>query len=177
MTAGNLWKKYIGSTDEPLCPEGIAFLQGLSYPVTDRVYVTQRLRTRQTAELLFPGAEQVIVPGLEEMNFGIFEGKSYEELKETPEYQVWLNTNGEGSIPQGECKKDFCDRCENAFKTLMKQETAQRVVFVVHGGTIMALLWRLGLPRRDYYHWQVKNGQGFALDWDGSHLIYKEKTP
>ncbi len=76
MTAGNLWKRYIGSTDEPLCPEGIAFLQGLSYPVTDRVYVTRRLRTRQTAELLFPGAEQVIVPGLEEMNFGIFEGKS-----------------------------------------------------------------------------------------------------
>lgn len=35
------------------------------------------------------------------------------------------------------------------------------LVLVVHGGTIMAILDRYSDPHRDYYDWQVANGQGF----------------
>lgn len=44
MTAGNLKKRYIGRTDESLCPEGIvlleSYIQKNIYPEVQRVYVS-----------------------------------------------------------------------------------------------------------------------------------------
>ena len=37
-------------------------------------------RARQTARILFPEAEQIVVPGLREMDFGTFEGRNYVEM-------------------------------------------------------------------------------------------------
>lgn len=174
MTAGNLKRQYIGSTDQPLCPEGVEALRLLHYPRRDKVFVTGLQRTAQTAKILFSQARQVVVPGLEEMNFGIFEGKTYEELKELPEYRRWLDSGGEASIPGGESKREFCARCVSAFRERMAVEREERLTFVVHGGTIMALMEALGLPKRSYYDWQIKNGCSLTLQWDGAALIYKK---
>ena len=38
-TAGNLKGRYIGTTDEPLCEEGIRLLEGKTYPAAELVYV------------------------------------------------------------------------------------------------------------------------------------------
>ena len=35
---------------------------------------------------------------------------------------------------------------------------------VVHGGTIMAVLDRFSEPHRDYYDWQIRNGEGFQAE-------------
>ena len=71
LTQGNLEGKYIGSTDLPLCPQGMAQLEGLlqegEYPPVDRVYTSPLLRARQTAELLFPDRMLVEEPGLREL--------------------------------------------------------------------------------------------------------------
>lgn len=57
MTAGNLKKRYIGRTDEPLCPEGIALLESYIqrnvYPEVERIYVSPMKRCVETAELIF----------------------------------------------------------------------------------------------------------------------------
>ena len=37
-------------------------------------------------------------------------------------------------------------------------------VFVVHGGTIMAVLDRFSEPHRDYYDWQIGNAEGFLAE-------------
>ena len=83
MTKGNLEKRYIGSrTDEPLCREGIALLEGFSYPAgeqVERVIVSPMRRCVQTAQILFPGKELVLEPGLMECDFGAFENKNYKE--------------------------------------------------------------------------------------------------
>ena len=39
-TAGNLERRYIGSTDEPLCPEGRQEISGLRAPEADRVFAS-----------------------------------------------------------------------------------------------------------------------------------------
>ena len=89
-TEGNLHHRYIGRTDEPLCEEGIAQVetlrkQGLSI---NRLFVSPMLRTRQTAELLFPQMPYTVVDGLAETDFGRFEGKSADELSGDPAYQA-----------------------------------------------------------------------------------------
>ena len=40
QTRGNLERRYIGSTDEPLCPQGREALAGAWAPEADRVYVS-----------------------------------------------------------------------------------------------------------------------------------------
>ena len=47
--------------------------------------------------------------------------------------------------------------------------------FVVHGGTIMAILERFAQPHQGYYHWQVTNGHGFITEFDGEKITVTEK--
>lgn len=161
MTAGNLARRYIGVTDEPLCPQGRAALADRRFPPADKVYISPMRRCWETAEILFPGAALIPVPELREMDFGVFEGKTYEELKDTPDYQAWLDSGGEAPIPGGESRADFCARCRAGFARILAADPSERLVFVVHGGTIMAVMEAFARPARPYYDWQVKNGHGF----------------
>ena len=36
--------------------------------------------------------------------------------------------------------------------------------FVVHGGTIMAILEEYALPRRDYFDWQIPNAYSLTAE-------------
>ena len=65
-TNGNLQHRYIGRTDEPLCPHGQALAAALAGVEADRIIVSPMLRTRQTAELMFPGRAYEIVDRLRE---------------------------------------------------------------------------------------------------------------
>lgn len=165
-TPGNALHKYIGATDEPLSPEGRAALAGLRYPAADLVYISPMLRCRQTAELLFPDATFAVVEDLREMDFGVFEGRSFREMEQDADYSAWLASNCEAPIPGGETKAGFTDRCCAAFLTVLERDPSPRLTFLVHGGSIMAVLSRYGRPRRDYYDWAVDNGRGFLLEWD-----------
>ena len=59
------------------------------------------------------------------------------------------------------------DRCLKGFAHQLKQaeqDGCRCVLFVVHGGSIMAILERYALPQRPFYDFQVENGQGWQLD-------------
>ena len=171
-TTGNQKRLYIGRTDEPLCEEGIAQLrqnrqQGLyNFPV-DRLICSPMQRCLQTAALICPGQQPICDERLRETDFGIFEGKSYEQLKTLPAYQEWLASGGEAVIEQGESRAQMTDRCLKGFAHQLKlaeQDGCRCVLFVVHGGSIMAILERYALPQRPFYDFQVENGQGWQLD-------------
>ena len=141
QTRGNLERRYTGSTDEPLCPQGKAELEGVRPPEAEYVYVSPMIRCRETAEILYPGMEQMAVPGFRETGFGIFEGHTYEELKETHAYRAWLDTAGAVPPPGGESKAAVRQRVTEAFLALAAGHGPEdRVALVVHGGTIMTLL-------------------------------------
>lgn len=171
-TLGNLGKKYIGAkTDEPLCKKGRMELtkwknQGY-YPTVDRIYSSPMKRCIQTAKLLYPSQPLVIVSGLKECDFGRFEGKSYEELKENSDYQAWLNSNGTLPFPGGEEQEKFRSRsCEAFLHILADLSGEQKCAIICHGGTIMAILEKFSLPHQSFYHWQVKNGLGYHLEFN-----------
>lgn len=178
-TKGNRERRYVGSTDEGLLPraeEALAGRREALWAETGRreaeyrLFVSPLLRCRQTAGLLFPGAGQRVVPELRECDFGAFEYKNFAELDGSPDYQKFLDTFGESGFPGGETLRDFASRCAAAFREAVR-ETAREdggapdgrtLVFVVHGGTIMAILDAFSEPHQDYYSWQAKNGEGFA---------------
>ena len=91
-TVANEKHLYCGSTDLPLSEQGRRELAGkkLSAPENCRYYSSGMRRADETLELLFSGVEYEREPGFREVDFGVFEMKSYEMLKEDPAYQAWL---------------------------------------------------------------------------------------
>lgn len=200
QTKGNLEKRYIGRTDEPLLESARDSLRESPYREfhPEIVYVSPMLRCRETAEILFfvpetddiagmQGADcssdgnarnglgenmlhmhssrrMICHDGLREMDFGIFENKNYEELKDEPAYQEWLDSGGKFAFPGGENGNAFRVRCRKAFEECLedaKEAGFRRIAFVVHGGTIMSIMEEYGTPKGDFYRWQVKNGKGY----------------
>ena len=120
-TAGNAKKQYIGVTDQPLTKQGIRELKEKKargcYSKAQKalelgagLFVSPMLRCRETAELIFPGTPYTLIPELREMDFGEFEGKSYMDLSQNPEYQKWIDSNGELPFPGGESRETFKNR-------------------------------------------------------------------
>ena len=166
QTAGNVLKRYIGRTDEPLSAEGIEAARAVgAVNKVARVYVSPLLRARQTAAIAFPCAQQVVVNELREMDFGDFDNFNYQELSGNPDYQAWVDANCETPCPNGESKDGFARRTANALRALMKDAFDQGVkelVIVAHGGTVMAAMDAFTCGKGSYYSWHVGNCEGYS---------------
>ncbi len=179
-TAGNLEKRYIGSTDEPLCDVGVAQVKALRKHnfQADFLYVSPMLRTRQTAELLFPKMDYTFVNDFRETDFGLFEGKTAAELSDSSKYQAWVESMCLDPIPQGESVTDFKARCCSAFEKIMKSIPDNScAAFVVHGGVIMSILEAYTEPKIDFYDYHIGNGEYIGSTYDQlSGFIRKKKS-
>ena len=177
QTAGNALGRYIGATDEPLSEEGLLKARAVTPDLSiETVYVTPLLRTVQTASILFPQAERVIVPGLREMDFGAFENRSWKDMENDVSYRAWVDSGCLLPCPGGESMESFSRRVGAAFTKLLREhETEETLTLVVHGGTIMAVMYLFAAEKRAYYEWQVKNLEGFSVTAvprpDGSFLL------
>ena len=146
QTEYNAQKRYQGQRDIPLSAAGIAQLRQADF-APEVVYVTPLQRTAQTARVFFPGAKLIPVDGLKEMNFGRFEGQTFVQVEQDPEYLAWVQENEHAAHPDGERRSDFCNRVCKTLANLIDKALAEgqeRLVIVAHGGTQMAALERFG---------------------------------
>ena len=177
-TAGNLERRYIGRTDEPLCPEGVKQIEALREKqlAAQYIFVSPMRRAGETAEVLFPHQPHIVIDGLRETDFGMFEGKTAAELSDDAAYQAWVDGWCRGPIPDGESKEKVAERAAAAFLRAVDTVTEKScAAFVTHGGVIMALLERFGVGNADFYDYHVKNGGYFRCLWDGKTLSILEK--
>ena len=178
MTKGNKEKRYIGTTDESLCLEGIQLLEERKgmYPEVTYVYVSPMKRCVQTAEIIYP---EMMKAGayscnekLRECDFGLFENHNYIELSGCPEYQAWIDSDGRLPFPEGEDRECFIKRTMEGFRQMTEQawqENCGQIAAVVHGGSIMAIL--SCLMQDDYFAYQVPNLAGYAFQYEGAGKI------
>ena len=114
QTPGNEKRQYIGRTDEELSARAVAAFRqkvpqdahqkvpqndpqaGRMYPPVQYVVASPMRRCIGTARLIYPGQEVITEPLLRECDFGAYEGKTYEELKDEPAYIRWLASGGMG---------------------------------------------------------------------------------
>ncbi len=160
-TQANEEHRYCGSTDLPLSDLGREELASLSYPHWEARYLTSGMaRANETMEMLFPGVSYEADPRFREVDFGIFEGKTYEELKDTPAYQIWLTGDNEANVPpKGESGEQMRLRVLAALSDI-REDT----VLVCHGGVIAAIMAKLFPDEgKSRYQWQPKNGRGYAV--------------
>ncbi len=172
-------QQYQGSLDTSLSENGRKALRKAA-DLPEKVFVTPLKRTQETAEILFPGARQIIIPGLAEMCFGDFEGRSWKDMEQDAAYRNWVDGNCEGRCPGGEDRASFSIRVCRAFEDLLNQalkDGEPQLVIVAHGGTQMAVLERWGDRQRAYYEWQTACGNGWLLHtdcWPDSLQVIRE---
>lgn len=197
-TAGNLEKRYVGSrTDERLTdeektrfkkaeiwaerPEGMERWE--AEPISE-IHVSPMKRCTETAGLIFSGEPfkrcmWTEEEGLKECDFGRFEYKNYMDLNGDEDYQRFIDSGGLWGFPGGEEIRAFRSRCVNTFgnivgrkRDVFSRETEETMAFVVHGGTVMAVMEAFAVPKGEYFSWQVKNGCGYLCS-----VVLDEASP
>ena len=96
-TSGNLEKRYIGRTDEPLCTEGISGLGSRKYPYPGVLICSPMKRCIQTAQAIFPGVLPRIYPELRECDMKVDDGYTGSNF-DRPAFQKMMDEVREGIL-------------------------------------------------------------------------------
>lgn len=161
-TEANERHPYCGSTDLPLSQVGRNELCKPNTPIPPVCYVSSGMkRANETLELLFGSVPYRVEPRFREVDFGIFEMHSYEELKDTEAYQAWLTGDNERNVPPGgESGAQMTERVLAAF-----DEIREDTVIVTHGGVIAAIMQHCFPDEgKNRYQWQPPNGGGWVIE-------------
>ncbi|MFZ5943602.1 MAG: alpha-ribazole phosphatase [Bacillota bacterium] len=162
-----LWNdagKYQGHTDIPLSPTGIQQASRAAKRLRefqiDAIYSSDLLRAKQTAEIiaLEHTLPVIAMPQFREINFGIWEGKTFNEIQKLyPELlETWLNEPEKLVIPNGESFQQLLDRAWNGLSQLLNSEN-NSIIVVAHGGTIGTLICNI-LGMNLNCLWKIKQG-------------------
>lgn len=170
LTKGNLEGRYIGSFDESPCSEGIAQLEQMKkdydYPKCDVVFTSTLKRCTYTAKMLYPDKTAIEMHGLDECDFGEFEGHTAEELAPYKEFGDWL-AGGENAKPlNGESNAAFSERVCGTFQKIvdgLMKTGMQSAAIITHGGVIMTLLAAFGVPEAPMTEWLCPACCGYTV--------------
>lgn len=182
MTEANERHLYCGFTDIPLSKLGRQSLTRLKetiiYPTADLYITSGLIRASETLSILYDREPDVVMEEFKEFNFGDFEMKSYDELKDKAEYQHWIN-DGSVRCPNGESRDIFENRVMAGLNKLSVMIEAklqsdtwhESAVVVCHGGVIALIMERLFPDQKNFHDWQPDFGRGYTLN------ISSERNP
>lgn len=183
QTVANQQNLCCGKSDVPLSPEGLSALRKLAagdgYPDPEgkRLITSGMQRTEQTMEVLFGKREHEAEPAFREMDYGIFELQSYDQLKEREDYQQWQSGDrARNRCPGGESGEDVANRVRPAFDALLAD--GRDAIVVTHGGIIATIATDL-FPdsTMERYQWQGENGKGWCITFEDGKPTNCEPVP
>jgi len=149
----NVQKKFSGFQDVDLTEKGIWQAERLACRLkkvtVDIVYCSDLKRAIHTADIVFGNRDidMLTNPNLREINFGIWEGMTFEEirLKEGAKFTSWMENPDEKSIiPQGESLAILNERVMTEVNRILEEhkneEKDKTIAIVCHGGAIRVIL-------------------------------------
>ena len=125
----------------------------------DLVAHTEFSRTRETAELAWPGVPLLEVPDLNEVGFGHFEGTHWAEG-----FDEWVRTSApdEGVPGGGESRVAAVRRFVRGYRTLLGRPE-ERVALVAHGAPVRYVLLALDRKPPTRVLEAVDHGRAFTI--------------
>lgn len=192
-TAWNLEKRYLGHTDIGLLPEAkqeLSWLREQCSDITcDALYCSDMLRCQQTLSHIASSqmGQAKLDARLREIDFGQWEGLTYDQLKDNPQYRDWIDAPHEVTPPSGEPWTSFAARidsfmeeCLMSFSPILHSRSINvpKVAVITHGGVIRYIVSRL-IPNQDFWDTQVVPGQAIKIrlagdgdSWVGTRLTF-----
>ncbi|AWB29550.1 alpha-ribazole phosphatase [Clostridium botulinum] len=184
-TEHNKRKNFYGKLDVGLNEKG----EKQSYKVGEllkdvkfnKIYISDRKRTRETAERIlernrFYDKEKNIIykdEKINEIDFGLFEGKSYEEIGSLypKEQEKWEKDWKNFAPPKGESAVVFYNRVENFMKHIQKEEDGNYLI-VTHGGVIRMIYSYILQNNMDFYwNFASRNGDITLIKYEYGNLF------
>ncbi len=169
QTEWNRLRRYQGQTDIELNETGIEQAQKaaerLSNEKIDSVYCSDLKRARQTAETIVSKHNNVGAihesPLLREMNFGDYEGLTFEEMD--PKFQLifsadpaWRSIGPNVRAPNGESISDMASRLKQFTQQILGKHTDNETILIVaHGGPLQTLICQLMGIGLEHW-WQIR---------------------
>ncbi|MBI4825580.1 MAG: alpha-ribazole phosphatase [Nitrospirae bacterium] len=170
-TEGAETKRYKGHIDVPLSENGIEqirrlaeYLNNSPIPLlsksgqkrVDVVYCSDLSRAVKSAEIIAEpyGLKPVIMPELRERNFGLWEGMSFDEIREKwPDaFNAWADNPLEFSPMNGESTIELRDRALKVFSEIIGKHQGEHIAIVAHGGINRVILCHLlGIPLENIF--------------------------
>ena len=199
-TVGNTNRWFYGSADIPLSDEGREELlrkkeEGAfpEVPEDAGFFTTGLSRTEETLRLIWGEREPVRIEELQEMKFGEYECRCFDELKDDPVFARWgWDETGDIELPGGESRNRFMRRIMSGYQKLMAlhDERARAAaeegreatdVLICHGGVIAGIMQEI-FPgeKENMWGWIPEPGSGYI--WtvrDGKpaeHVLIGETT-
>ena len=150
QTDGNIAKKIQGRQDIPLNERGHFQAQCLGKAMENRpitaVFSSPQIRAMETAIAVASPAGVPVIPvrDLMEINYGVWEGKTEEELLRDDRalYEAWWSHPAETAPPEGESINQVNERCRQAWKEIKPQLTGDAAI-VAHGGLLAHFMEQL----------------------------------
>lgn len=129
ITEGNQKHWFYGGIDISLTDEGVQQLKALrgrgvypALPVCTQVFTTGLQRTDQTLQAVYGDLPHGTIRELQEYRFGKFEGHSFQELQNDPEFMEWVNdTTYEKHLEGGDSRGSFTRRVLTGGDILMSK--------------------------------------------------------
>lgn len=176
LTAWNEEKRLQGWKDSPLTHQGeidaLKLHQFIKDIHIDQVYSSPLLRAKSTAELIFQDRQIKEDDRLKEMNFGDYEGKYIQELKEKEDYfNLWHYPDASVSLPHGETYQDVVIRL-NDFILEKYHENPEQTIFITIHGMLFTILHgiflELPIKRFNEINQEIVRGCSLSLfEFDG----------
>lgn len=149
-TPWTVQRRYQGTTDVPLSPEGRrqarALARGLRTERPSRIYTSTLRRARDTAQVIAKdlGLKPLADERLNEISFGKWEGAYYRRLPKEAgaPFQRWREGKL-GSPPGGESIASLGRRVGQFLKELIRRHSGETVAVVAHGGPIKMFLFKV----------------------------------
>jgi alpha-ribazole phosphatase len=180
-TESNRERRYQGWTESPLSELGLRQAEKVGHYLSargvDELFCSDLKRALHTARVIGSGCgmKPLVTPLLREINFGQWEGLTFEEIERSwgSEISRWLDDPFHESAPGGETLKEVCARMSAFFEQLVERSTAdRRIVAVSHGGSIRALLYSvLNLDRASFFDLKIDNASISLIRKAGDRFI------
>jgi alpha-ribazole phosphatase/probable phosphoglycerate mutase len=161
-------RRYKGHIDVPLSEKGVEQMKKLSkfmnteiFPnptshILNAIYCSSLSRAIKSAEIIAEpyNLKPVVIEGLKERNFGIWEGMSFDEIAEKypDEFQAWVSDPLRYSPMEGESTLEVRDRVLQAFNEIVEKHDGDNIAIVAHGGVNRIILCEiLGMPLENIF--------------------------
>jgi broad specificity phosphatase PhoE len=163
-TVGQSSIRLYGATDVELAPEGEAQIRATANTLIgarfDAVFTSPLSRAHRSAQVMLatiqhPPINIEVVQGFREVNFGTWEGWTWDEVRERdPGGHARFTSEGPAfRFPAGEARQDFIARVQADVGPSIRARFAAgaaRILTVVHKGVIKAITAQLlGVPSAD----------------------------
>lgn len=170
--------------------QAAALAEHLATERLDLVQTSPRERTSETARAIASraGVKFETAKALDEIDFGDWQGRTFDDLSPDPHWQEWNANRSDARCPGGESMSEAVRRIARHLQTLARDHKGKRITLVSHADMLRGLVADLiGLPLDNMLRFEIAPASISRIEFseaggvlqslnETGHLGHREET-